>query len=110
MSDALEALIGALYLDSDLKTVSSVILKLLKPNIENAIDIGGTQDYKTKLQEELQSRSSDPIRYDTTNEPDEKSLFHAFVYHGVHMLGKGSGRRKKLAEQAAAQDALEKLL
>ncbi|MGI6175308.1 MAG: ribonuclease III [Christensenellales bacterium] len=109
LSDALEALIGALYLDSDLKTVTSVVLKLLKSNIENAIDIGGTQDYKTKLQEELQSRSSDSIHYDTTQMPDEKSLFHAIVYHGVRMLGKGSGRRKKLAEQAAAQDALKKL-
>lgn len=111
LADALEAVIGAMYLDSDLETTMIFVLRLMKPAIVAFIAGEGIKDYKTELQELLQSTSSLEITYRIVDEkgPDHDKWFTAVVYHGEFPMGKGQGKSKKEAEQQAAQSALSKL-
>ncbi len=111
LADAMEAVIGAMYLDSNLETTMKFVLRLMVPAIEAFIAGAGTKDYKTDLQELLQSTSTLEITYRIVDEegPDHDKWFTAMVYHGETPMGKGQGKSKKEAEQQAAQDALDKL-
>lgn len=111
LADAMEAVIGAIYLDSNLETTKTFVLKLMVPAIEAFIAGAGTKDYKTDLQELLQSTSSMDISYRIVNEegPDHNKWFTAVVYHGEILMGKGQGKSKKEAEQQAAENALDEL-
>ncbi len=111
LADAMEAVIGATYLDSSLETAKIFVLKLMIPAIESFIAGEGIKDFKTNLQELLQSISTLEIGYRIINEsgPDHDKWFTAAVYHGETPMGKGQGKSKKEAEQQAAQDALDRL-
>ncbi|NLC44489.1 MAG: ribonuclease III [Clostridiales bacterium] len=111
LADAMEAVIGAIYLDSNLETTKTFVLKLMVPAIEAFIAGAGTKDYKTDLQELLQSTSSMDISYRIVNEegPDHNKWFTAVVYHGEIPMGIGQGKSKKEAEQQAAENALDEL-
>jgi ribonuclease-3 len=111
LADAMESVIGAMYLDSGLETAKEFVLRLLIPSIEILIAGKGHKDYKTDLQELLQSKSNLEITYQITNEegPDHDKLFTAQVSHGDLVIGHGQGKSKKEAEQQAAQNALDKL-
>ena len=99
------------YLDSSLETTKVYVLKLMVPAIESFIAGEGIKDFKTDLQELLQSTSTLEISYRIINEsgPDHDKWFTAVIYHGETPMGKGQGKSKKEAEQQAAQDALDKL-
>jgi ribonuclease-3 len=109
LADAMESVIGAMYLDSGLETAKEFVLKLLIPSIEILIAGKGHKDYKTDLQELLQSKSALEITYQIVNEegPDHDKLFTAQVIHGNTVIGQGQGKSKKEAEQKAAQNALD---
>ena len=110
LSDAYEAVTGAIYLDGGLEAAKTFVLGSLKENIASSIRHGGVEDYKTKLQEYLQSKSTAAIEYRTA--PVKNAVgpqFHSSVYHDGEMLGSGTGNRKKTAEQMAARDALKRL-
>ncbi len=111
LADALEAVIGAMYLDSDLETTKRFILRQLVPAIEILIAGKGHKDYKSELQEFLQSKSALGITYRIIDEkgPDHDKLFTAQVCHGDAVIGCGSGKTKKEAGQQAARNALDKL-
>lgn len=105
VSDAFEALIAALYLDGGLEAARKFIL----PFFEQAIsDASSEEDHKTKLQEIVQQNRTERLRYVVTSEtgPDHNKHFEVEVHLNSNCIGKGEGHNKKLAEQAAAKEAL----
>jgi len=112
LADAMEAIIGSIYLDGGIKAVEAFIDKHLHENYIKAI--GGTLlcDYKTKLQEEVQKNTSINIQYSVIHEkgPDHNKVFTSAVLINGNSMGKGNGKTKKEAEQNAAKNALEKWL
>lgn len=107
LSDAVEALIGAIYLDGGLKYARIFVEKTLLKDVEKRkLFI----DSKTHLQELIQKISDTPIEYVIVSEqgPDHNKLFEVEVRHNGKAIGKGSGRSKKSAEQEAAFDAIKK--
>ena len=110
LADALEAVIGAVYLDAGWDGAAAVVLRLLGDRIAAAAAGPGGQDYKTRLQE-LSARSFEDVpSYLVVDEgPDHAKRFFATVVVGGRPRGKGEGRSKKQAEQAAARCAWEVL-
>jgi len=113
LSNGLEALFAAVYLDSAPKTglaaIQAVVHRLFEPRLEEAGQPRRLEDFKTELQELVQSRYRDIVRYVITHEtgPDHEKQFEAAVLFRERELGRGSGRSKKQAEQHAARLALE---
>lgn len=112
LADAVEAIIGAIYLDSDIEVVRRIVLSWYKSRLD-AIQPGVSQkDPKTRLQEFLQGRKKPLPVYTVTNIKGEAHNQEFTVSCGIEgisdpVVGKGTSRRK--AEQAAAELALEKL-
>jgi ribonuclease-3 len=109
LADAYEALIGAIYLDSDLATARRFILAQSKPDLEQIAEAPVDINPKGNLQELLQSISPSSPAYETLSEtgPEhDKTFVVKCVWDGM-TLGQGSGRSKKQAETAAASDALK---
>ncbi|HVE46785.1 MAG TPA: ribonuclease III [Acidimicrobiales bacterium] len=110
LADAMEAIIGAVYLDGGWEAASQLVLALLGDRIVEAAAGPGGQDYKTRLQE-LTARTFDQLpRYEVDDEgPDHAKHFSAKVSVGGVVRGTGEGRSKKQAEQAAARAAWTEL-
>jgi ribonuclease-3 len=111
VADALEAVIGAVYLDGGMDAAASVVRLLLDPAIEGALSGTLFMDHKTELQEWLQHQGSGEPRYRILSEegPDHAKVFTASVISGTNQLGIGMGHNKKEAEQEAARNALEEI-
>ena len=111
LADAVEALIAAMYLDSDFDTVSRYVLSWLEEDIVIALSNKKNYDYKSKLQEEIQKVKGRTIKYEMLDMkgPDHDRTFTIGVYRDDEMIGTGTGRSKKDAEQISAKDALEKM-
>lgn len=109
LASALEALIAAVYLDAGEQEAISVARALLAPHIASIQP--GESDYKSRLQEQLQSEGESPPTYVLlgTEGPDHDRVFHVEVRLGEEPLGRGSGRSKLAAEQLAAREALSGL-
>lgn len=112
LANTLEAVLAAVYLDGGPEAARSFCLKAFEQELREAAshDAGGVLagDYKTQLQEWCQ-RSYDSVpQYVTEREsgPDHQKTFDVQVMVGGRALGRGTGRSKKEAEQAAAQEAL----
>jgi ribonuclease-3 len=77
--------------------------------IEEALKEHGSKDYKTTLQEVLQSKSDKKITYEIIDEkgPDHDKIYTAVVKWDEEILGQGQGKNKKEAEQEAAKQALK---
>ena len=106
LSDAMEAVIGAVYIDGGWEAAEELVMRLLGERIiEGAAGPGG-HDYKTRLQE-LCARVYDELpRYHHDSEgPDHAKRFVATVAIKGEVVGRGEGRSKKQAEQAAARMA-----
>jgi ribonuclease III len=110
LADAMEAVLGAVYLDGGYEPVERLVLRLFEHRIEQAAALPGERDFKTQLQE-LSARLFDELpAYEVRDEgPDHKKLFHATVRLGGVLKGEGQGRSKKQAEQAAAEAAWRRL-
>ena len=108
MADAFEAVIGAVYLDGGIEPARAHILRQLENTVGKIRLTLNIIDCKTRLQEEIQKHSKEPIHYEIIGEtgPDHNKLFQAAVSHEGNLLGKGIGKSKKEAEQSAALDAL----
>ncbi|MFW5991734.1 MAG: ribonuclease III [Halanaerobiaceae bacterium] len=111
MADAMEALIAAVYLDRGFEFTSNYIIDLFKDTIKKVEKGKYIQDYKTMLQEIIQKKSINPPVYLVVEEtgPDHNKEFKIEVKHNKELLGIGTGKSKKEAEQDAARTALEKL-
>ena len=111
LADAFEALIGAIILDGGYDAGKEVILKLLGEKINLAVEGKLRQDYKTILQEKLQEHGSVfHLKYNIVSQsgPDHDKTFVVEVVINNRVAGKGTGKSKAKAEQAAAKDALSK--
>jgi ribonuclease-3 len=106
LADAMEAVLGAVYLDGGWDAAVDLVMALLADRIEEAAAGPGGQDYKTRLQE-LAAREFEQLpRYEVEDEgPDHAKRFFARVQLGGIERGRGEGRSKKQAEQAAAKAA-----
>ena len=104
-SDAMEALIGAIYLDGGFTNAKEFIHKFILTDLENKKLF---YDSKTILQEMVQAKMEDPIEYKLINEegPDHNKSFTVQVLIGETPYGTGIGRTKKAAEQKAAYEAI----
>jgi ribonuclease-3 len=106
LSDAMEAVIAAVYLDGGWDAANGLVLRLLAGRIAEAAAGPGGHDYKTRLQE-LAARQFDRLpRYQVSGHgPDHAKRFFATVLLDGEPRGSGEGRSKKQAEQAAAKAA-----
>jgi len=110
--DALEAVLGGIYLDGGIEEARRVMLHFFEPQIED-VEESGRQltDFKTALQEQLQARHLGRAEYMVASEegPDHQKLFTVEVIIDSESVARGAGLTKKAAEQAAAREALERV-
>ncbi|MFZ4811195.1 MAG: ribonuclease III [Ilumatobacteraceae bacterium] len=110
LSDALEAVLGAVYLDGGVDAVRLLVDRLFAGPLERAAAGLDRLDFKTLLQE-LTAQRFDvaPVYVLAESGPDHQKTFVATVIVNGQSVGQGSGRSKKVAEQAAAQHAFDSL-
>lgn len=110
IADLFEALLGAVYLDSGLENARKIVSHIVPQDISQ-IDISSVTDYKTKLQEYVQSDKRESVTYEVvdTRGPSNAPEFEVVVKLNNLIFGRGIGTSKKRAEQMAAKDAFEKL-
>ncbi|MEX0984344.1 MAG: ribonuclease III [Actinomycetota bacterium] len=110
LADALEAILGAAYLDRGLPAARELIERLFRPRMQAWVRGEGERDFKTILQE-LASQSLRAIPEYRVSErgPDHQKEFTAVASVAGEALGTGTGRSKKEAEQRAAHEAFEKI-
>ena len=108
VSDAMEALIGAIYLDGGFANAKEFISRFVLNDIENKQLF---YDSKTTLQEIVQGQFEEDVRYVLVKEegPDHNKSFYVEAILGEKVLGQGCGHTKKAAEQQAAYCAIKKL-
>lgn len=109
LSDAMESILGAVFLDGGLEEARALVLSLYKSIADNASK--QAKDYKSALQEFLQKNSHETAIYTITKEDGSahKKTFTAQATHKGKILSTGTGGSKKSAEQEAAKMALKKL-
>lgn len=109
LEDVFEAVIGALYLDQGIEFCIKFITKIFKDDVIN-FKIDDFKDYKSLLQEAMQAEYRESVTYRVIREmgPPHDKTFEVEVLFNNCILGKGSGKSKKEAEQNAASDALKK--
>ncbi|MDH3535524.1 MAG: ribonuclease III [Gammaproteobacteria bacterium] len=112
LSDALEALIGAVYLDSNYAQTETVVLRLFQRQLDDIDDGANLKDPKTRLQEYLQALQKDLPVYQveqTTGKSHSQIFAVSCQIAEPELQGNGSGSSRKKAEQQAAQQILDKL-
>lgn len=112
LADAYEALMGALYLDSDYVTVRRIVLTETRERLENLHLEDAIANPKGRLQEILQAIAPSSPQYQIVEQfgPEHLKQFVSRIIWDGHELGRGSGSSKKEAETQAARMALEKRL
>lgn len=110
LEDIFEAVIGAIYLDQGIQFVTNFIVKIFEKDVIEFIP-SEIKDYKSILQEAMQSEHRESVSYELINEfgPPHNRTFVFNVVFNSQVLGTGSGHSKKEAEQKAAKDALSKV-
>ena len=109
LSDALEAVIGAVYVDAGPQVTHEVVTALMGKRIVDAVGGLDRLDSKTRLQE-LAAKHEATVHYKVEDDgPDHDKMFFATVFVGDRKLGYGEGKSKKAAEQIAAEIACDVL-
>ena len=108
VSDAMEALIGAIYLDGGFASAKEFVCRFVLDDIEHKQLF---YDSKTILQEMVQAMGEEPLSYELIGEkgPDHNKTFEVLVKVGGQEIGRGSGRTKKAAEALAAYQGILKI-
>jgi len=111
LASALEAVIAAIFLDQGLATVRDFVLRSASQELNKALIQRAEADYKSQLQELIQARRQQTPTYRVieTTGPDHDKIFTVEVRVGDTILGRGSGKSKKMAETEAARSALAQL-
>ncbi len=110
LADAMESLIGAVYLDCGREEASELIKGLFTAHIRDHMERGVVRDFKTSLQERAAKLTGNLPEYRIVSSgPEHAKRFRAKVFLGGELSGEGAGRSKKEAEQAAAKEALARL-
>lgn len=109
LADAMEAVIGAVYLSAGMDTVMALVDRHFQESLEGVAEGRSGLDYKTKLQEDVQNRLKVSPRYRVVSEagPDHEKTFEVEVSIGAELYARATGRSKKEAEQAAARATLD---
>lgn len=109
LADAFEAVIAAIYLDGGLESAEKHILRFIPKDIDDKKQSVNFNDYKTILQEVIQKNPEEKIEYSLVSEsgPDHNKAFTVQVCLNSNVIGTGTGKSKKDAEQMAAKEALE---
>lgn len=106
LADAMEAVIGAMYMSTDMETTRAFLERVFGPLIAASAQLGAGLDWKTSLQERAARIEQGVPEYRVTDSgPDHAKEFSAEVLVGGQVLGRGHGRSKKVAEQEAAAQA-----
>ncbi len=114
-ADAFEALIAAIFTDSKKRgepdpflQAKSFVLPYISVHVEKLIKRGKSGDYKTKLQQIVQQVNGEVLEYVVVSEtgPDHNKTFVVEAHLNSNVIGKGKGKNKREAEQAAAKEAL----
>lgn len=108
LADAFEAVIAAIYLDGGMEPVTKHILSFIPKDIDSKKSVS-FNDYKTILQEIIQQNPEEKVEYVTKGQsgPDHDKAFVVQVFLNSNVIGNGTGRSKKAAEQMAAKEALQ---
>lgn len=108
IADAFEAVIAAVYLDGGMECAKKYVLGFIPKDLDKNSS-RNLNDYKTVLQEIIQRNPEEKVEYVLTGEsgPDHNKLFEMQVMLNSNVIGTGTGRSKKIAEQMAAKEALE---
>jgi ribonuclease-3 len=112
LADALEALIGAVFLDGGYDAARAAVMHVLGDGLEGAGEVAGEKDPKTRLQEVLQARRQGLPRYDvvaTHGAAHQQTFDVECRIEGLGLSGRGSGSSRRAAEQQAAVDLLRQL-
>jgi len=111
LASAMEAVLAAIFLDQGPSKTRDFILRLLDTELQRAVSQRTVVDYKSELQELIQSREQQTPTYHVIEAtgPDHSRTFTVEVRLGKTVLGRGSGKSKKAAETSAARAALERL-
>ncbi len=111
LADCMEAIFGALFLDSGMKAAKTFILKYIVPEINKVLENKHKKDYKTLLQEYIQKKYKSYPKYQLVKRtgPDHDKTFWMEVKVGGKIYGPGKGKNKKEAEQRAAAMAFKEL-
>lgn len=110
LANAVEAVIGALYLDQGYGAAKDFIMRFVMDELPEILEGKTYRDAKSKLQEEAQERIGSTPNYQVLEEwgPDHARHFKIGVYFDKEFAGEGSGPSKQEAQQSAAEDALAK--
>lgn len=112
LADTFEAVLGAIYLDSDDKTAREWVLRVFGDRIKN-VEISGDVNYKSELQIYFQKRdkNTEVVRYQLKEKsgPDHNPSFTVEAVYQNRVIGSGTGKNRKIAEQDAAKDAFERM-
>ena len=110
LADAFEAVLAALYIDTgySLDAVADFLLPLVEEDLREYEVKGTDRDYKTPLQQFIQQTEGDHLEYVLIHEegPDHMKTFEVEARLNSNVIGRGKGRSKRKAEQAAAKDAM----
>lgn len=111
LADAVEALIAAVYLQAGMEEARRFVWRILGDIIQRAPDAARAHDYKSRLQEKTHALLRQTPEYEVISESgaDHDKTFWVQVRLGEVVLGTGTGKSKKEAEQAAAREALARL-
>ena len=107
LTDALEAVIAALYLDGGISAARDFILPFIKKETDRILKSGRIEDFKTLLQQIIQQEPGDILEYVAVSEsgPAHNRVFCVEARLNNNVIGRGSGRSKREAEQNAAREA-----
>ncbi len=108
LGDAMESILGAIYICFGLDTVRELVLKLLDSEIDRVTNEDAYRDHKSELQEASQRLLNSIPKYKVirTEGPDHDKVFQVEVRLKDEILGRGMGKSKKIAEQCAAKEAI----
>lgn len=110
LADTVEAVIGAVYLSAGGEVATDLVLRLIRPLMDDPMRFGAALDPKTSLQELSTALGLGAPRYDIVDSgPDHSKRFRAVVVIGEKEIATGEGTSKKHAEMAAALDALTRV-
>lgn len=109
LADAFEAVLAAIYLDGGMSRAKTHILNTVLRDLEHYNDEDAFKDYKTTLQEIIQRNPEESVSYSLIEEsgPDHNKQFKVAVNLNSNVIGIGTGKSKKQAEQMAARQALK---
>lgn len=107
LADAFEAVLAAIYIDGGMEAAKKHVYRFILPELTNR-EVDHFKDYKTLLQEVIQRNPEEKLSYVLTDEsgPDHDKRFTVEVHLNSNIIGEGTGKSKKQAEQEAAMHAL----